>query len=179
MFSLEWFYDIFVGYKLTDEYNVDKARTQSKIDYYIFELTKEVGIMDRMYQNDEFVCEELNGLRIERVITCMSDDLGNVIILYLQVETLGWFDFFIDVGIAFMEKIEEIEEDDSYIYLDRTQELEVVGLRVKVIYCQSVESSCRLTIALDNGVNLILQSKDMSDYESDVELVIASSLLNF
>ncbi|SER18609.1 hypothetical protein [Myroides profundi] len=128
--------------------------------------------MERMYQNDEFVCVELNGLRIERVITCMSDECDNVIVLYLKVEALGWFDFFIDAGIAVMEKIKEIEEDDSYIYLDKSQELEVIGVRIKGIYCQSVESSCRLTIVLDNSVNLILQSIDMKDYESDVELLL-------
>ncbi len=128
--------------------------------------------MERMYQNDEFVCVELNGLRIERVITCMSDERDNVIVLYLKVEALGWFDFFIDAGIAVMEKIKAIEEDDSYIYLDKSQELKVIGVRIKGIYCQSVESSCRLTIVLDNSVNLILQSIDMKDYESNVELLL-------
>lgn len=125
-----------------------------------------------MYQDDEFVCVELNGLRIERVITCMSDERDNVIVLYLKVEALGWFDFFIDTGFAVMEKIKEIEKDDSYIYLDKTLELEVIGVRIKSIYCESVKSSCRLTITLENNTNLILQSKDMSDYDSDVELLL-------
>lgn len=128
--------------------------------------------MERMYQNDEFVCVELNGLRIERVITCMSDERDNVIILYLKVEALGWFNFFIDAGIAVMEKIKEIEEDDSYIYLDKSQELEAIGVKIKSIYCQPIKSSCRLTIALENNTNLILQSIDMKDYESDVELLL-------
>ncbi|MGM7551994.1 hypothetical protein [Myroides odoratimimus] len=128
--------------------------------------------MERMYQDDEFVCVELNGLRIERVITCMSDERDNVIVLYLKVEALGWFDFFIDAGIAVMEKIKEIEEDDSYVYPDKSQELEAIGVKIKGIYCQPIKSSCRLTIALENNTNLILQSKDMSDYESDVELLL-------
>jgi len=92
----------------------------------------------RLYQESEFVFDELNGLQIERLIICKNVEIQSPILIYLKVENKNWHQYFLDAGIGFWEnwdELDDIENDEHFDYIDSTEELKLNKKRILKIYC--------------------------------------------
>ena len=130
----------------------------------------------RIFQEDDFIFTEFDGLKLQKIVVCENPESKELVIVYLKVENHNWHQYFLDVGIGFWEDWNtidlEIEEDDSFNYIDKTLEFNLSGKIISKIWCEPEENNSRITIAFESGEKLILKTVDPEIFDSESELLI-------
>ena len=130
----------------------------------------------RLFQDYNFTFSGLNGLKLDKLVICADPETKKPIVVYIQVETNGWYKFFIEehfnFGVLFGVLAEEIQEnididmaDDSYDFIDYTEKLQLYGQVIKTIYCISENNSCKIVVDFMNGKNFILKTANFKPCE--------------
>lgn len=126
----------------------------------------------RLYQDNAFVVQELNGLKIEQIVVCQEINKEEPIIVYLKVEGKNWHQFFLDAGIGFWESWETFEKDEDYTYLDLTDKFALRGNKILAIYCCSDCHNSRIVLKIEGEKKLILKCIDPTIFDSSCELIL-------
>ncbi len=130
-----------------------------------------------IFQDNRFQFEAFNGLTLEQFITCEAKDSTNIILVYIKVEKNDWHQYFLDSGYGFWQNYEDIDptiaenRDEEYVYLDKGQELGLIGKKIKQIQCEPEQNNCRITIEFEQK-KIILKAINPADFDSDSELII-------
>ncbi|WP_448606845.1 hypothetical protein [Paenimyroides ceti] len=127
----------------------------------------------RIFQDDKFIFKGFDNLKIEKVIVVEVHETKMTCLVYIKAKNNNWHRFFLEYGFAVWENCNEetIEEDDSYDYIDKTNEFQVFNKLITKIYCEPVKNHCKVIIELENEDRLILQAKNPTDYESETEFI--------
>lgn len=127
----------------------------------------------RLYQDDNFIFTEFNGLKIERLIVCENPETKNPIIIYLKVENNNWHRYFLDTGFGCWENWEILDtDDDSYNYLDKTAEFNLFNKTIYKIWCAPHEHNSQIIIEFENNEKLILRTIEPKIFDSESELIL-------
>jgi len=127
----------------------------------------------RLYQDSEFIFDEFNGLKIERLIVCENTKAESILV-YLKVENRNWHQYFLDAGIGFWEnwdELDDIKDDELFKYIDSTQKFKLKGKKISKIYCKKDFKNSRIVIEFENDEELILKCVYPKILDSETELV--------
>ncbi len=128
----------------------------------------------RLHQDSEFVFDEFNGLKIERLILCENAKTSEPILIYLKVENRNWHQYFLDAGIGFWENWDElgdVEDDENFRYIDSTEKLKLHKKQISKIYCTADFNNSKIIIELENSEQLILKCVNPEVHDSKCELI--------
>ena len=128
----------------------------------------------RLYQDSEFIFDEFNGLKIERLIVCKNVETEDPILIYLKVKNRNWHQYFLDAGIGFWEnwdELDDIEDDDYFKYVDVTKKLKLNEKQISKIYCTKDSNNSKIIIELENKEQLILKCVNPKVFDSECELI--------
>ncbi|WP_281231420.1 hypothetical protein [Flavobacterium gelatinilyticum] len=130
----------------------------------------------RIFQDDTFLFTEFDGLKLQKLVVCENPETKEPVIVYLKVENHNWHQYFLDIGIGFWEDWNfdelEIEEDDSFSYIDKTSEFNLFERTIAKIWCEPEQNNSRITIAFESGEKLILKTTDPETFDSESLLLI-------
>ncbi|WP_163409310.1 hypothetical protein [Flavobacterium ajazii] len=130
----------------------------------------------RIFQEDNFIFTEFDGLKLQKLVVCENPESKEPVIVYLKVENYNWYQYFLDVGIGFWEDWNiidlEIEEDDSFNYIDKTLEFNLLEKTISKIWCEPEQNNSRITIVFESGEKLILKTLHPEIFDSESELLI-------
>ena len=127
----------------------------------------------RLYQESEFIFDEFNSLKIERLIVC-ENNKSEPILIYIKVKNRNWHQYFLDAGIGFWEnwdELEDIEDDDNFKYVDVTEKLNLKGKLIIKIHCSPDLNNSRIVIEFENNEKLILKCINPEIFDSECELI--------
>lgn len=128
----------------------------------------------RLFQDAEFVFDEFNGLKIERLIICQYIKTEEPIIIYLKVENRNWHQYFLDAGIGFWENwdtLNDVEDDEHYTYIDATEKLNLKGKQISKIECTKDVENAKIVVELENDEQLILKCVNPEVFDADCEFI--------
>ena len=126
----------------------------------------------RLHQDTNFVFTEFDGLKIEKLVLCESPVTKDCLIVYIKVKSHNWHQYFLDAGIGFWEDWDQtdIDDDEGFNYVDKTDEFDLNGKTVLKIYCEPDGKNSRIVIELDIGERLILQTVDGNIFDGRCKL---------
>lgn len=130
--------------------------------------------LQRLYQDDHFKMDEFNGQKIKQLIAVEVPETKSICLVYIKVENHYWHRFSLDTGFAVWENCGEQHidlEDDSYNYIDKATELNILDKEISEIVCEPIENHCQIKIQFSNSETIILKPVDFNDYESESELI--------
>ncbi len=128
----------------------------------------------RLFQDAEFVFDEFNGLKIERLIICQNTKTEEPILIYLKVENRNWHQYFLDAGIGCWgnwDELDAMEDDEHYTYIDATEKLNLKGKQILKIECSKDFANAKISIELENGEQLILKCVHPKVFDADCEFI--------
>ena len=133
----------------------------------------------QFYWLRNFTCEELAGLKLEKILVCKDLKTKDVIYIYLKILNNFWHKFFIDAGVGFWEnteiceyaKLEEDEEGECFEIKDFTNELDVKDKIISKIHCEPDYVNCKIIIELENKERIILKCKNSKIFDDKCELL--------
>ncbi len=127
----------------------------------------------RLYQESDFIFDEFDGLKIERLIVC-ENAKSEPILIYLKVENRNWHQYFLGAGIGFWEnwdELEDIEDDEQFKYIDSTEKLNLNGKHIYKISCTTDSNNSQIVIELENKEKLILKCVNPEIFDSECVLI--------
>ena len=132
--------------------------------------------IERIYQNDNFVFSDFNGLEMERLIVCEIPETKGVAVVFIKAKNRNWQRFFLDVGFGVWENLKELdEEEEGYNYIDKTGDFQLVGKKISKIWCEPDKINCRILITFETGEKLILRTIESECFDSESEFLILNS----
>lgn len=130
----------------------------------------------RLFQNQEFIFSGFDGQKIEKLIAVYDEPhCKNVVMVYLKVKNHLWHQFFLDIGIGFWENWEEneIEKDESFIYIDKTDDFQIKNKTIEKIWCEiDKNENSQINIKLTDGKQITLKTVCNAHSESEDKLEI-------
>lgn len=139
-------------------------------------------IRGALFQDNRFEFTDLNGLQLEKLISCEDQQSNDVIMVYIKVKNKEWHQFFLDVGYCFWQNYEDIDPTDEqnieqeYTYVNKSIEWKLLDATITKIYCVPEQNNCRITIEFDNKKMFILKTIEPQIFDSNCELLFISSL---
>ena len=133
-----------------------------------------MSITGRLFQDKNFQYNSLNGLKIEQLFLCKDAKNHDVVLVYLKAENTNWQNYFLDVGIAFWENWEDVdnmEDCEDFIYEDVTKSMELQQQTISKIYAEPDGNNSKIIIELKNQSQLVLQCKHPEINDSNCELI--------
>lgn len=134
-------------------------------------------MIGRLFQNQKFVFSDFNGQKIEQLVAVYDDShCKNVIMVYLKVKNHSWHQFFLDIGIGFWENWgeNEIETDDSFVYIDKTDDFQLKNKIIEKIWCDIDENeNSQICIKLTDGTQIVLKTVYNTHSQSEDKLEIS------
>ena len=126
----------------------------------------------RLYQGQNFEITRFNGLEIEKIIVCYDlDEIENVLGVYLKIKSKKWRYFFLDAGLGFWRKVEELELDGGFFYKTETNKLNLKNKPVLKIYCKPHYKNSKITIETsENYIHLQCKNPKLFD-DGNCEIV--------
>lgn len=126
----------------------------------------------RIFQDDNFLFTEFNGLKVEKLVVCENPETKDPIIVFLKVENNNWHQFFLDVGFGVWENWDKLDtQDDSYTYIEYTNKFELSDKKILKIYCEPDGINCQIIIEFEHNEKLILRTKEPALFETTSELI--------
>ncbi len=128
-----------------------------------------MNLKGRIFQGCEFEITQFNGLKIEKLTVCEKIKIT----VCIKIENKEW-QYFLDAGLGFFEiwnELVDMEDDDEYKYLEKTDELELRQKKILNIYCTKDFNNSKIIIELEKGEKLILKCKKPKLFDSDCELI--------
>jgi hypothetical protein len=127
----------------------------------------------RIFQDDNFVFTEFNGLKLQKVVVCENPETNEPILVYLKVENNYWHKYFLDAGIGFWETWNEIDidSDDGYNYIDKTNEFALFEKIISRIWCEPQQNNSQIIIEFESSEKLILRTVQPEIFDSESELL--------
>ncbi|CEN33443.1 hypothetical protein [Capnocytophaga cynodegmi] len=136
----------------------------------------------RLFQNQEFVFSDFNGQKIEQLIAVYNDShCKNVVMIYLKVKNHSWHQFFLDIGIGFWENWgeNEIEIDDSFTYIDKTNDFGIKNNIIEKIWCEiDTNDNSQINIKLTDGRQITLKTICNTHCKNEDRLEISNIIDN-
>lgn len=137
------------------------------------ELEKEFYFL-RNFEIKDFV-----NSKIEKIVVCEDLKTKNVVFVLLKVKNWNWQKYFLDAGAGFWidtEKsdyndLDDIEDDENFVFKDYTKELKVEESVISKIYCEPNDENCQIIIELENCKKIILRSINSKIFDSEIEIV--------
>ena len=130
----------------------------------------------RLYQDRDFEITHFNGLQIDKfIVSYDADEIEKILAIYLKIKSQKWQYFFLDAGLGFWEKLEELDIDDNlYLFKDETNRLELKNNLIHNIYCKPHGSNSRITIeTLEKTIHLQCKNPKLFD-DNNFEVVMES-----
>lgn len=130
-----------------------------------------------IFQDNHFVFTEFDGLKLEKIIVCENPETKEPILIFIKVENHNWHHFFLDIGYGFWQNYEEINPDeealldDSYNYIDKTEEYGLYQKKILKIWCEPVEKNCQIIIEFENKDQFILRTINPENWDEISEVV--------
>lgn len=142
----------------------------------IYTKLKKMNI-GRLFQDREFVFSGLNGQKLEQLVAVYDNfHCKNVVMVYLKAKNHSWHQFFLDMNIGFWENWEEneIETDDSFVYIDKTDEFQLKNKIIEKIWCDIDENeNSRICIKLTDSTQIVLKTVYDAHSQSEDKLEIS------
>ena len=137
------------------------------------ELEKEFHFL-RNFEIKDFV-----NSKIEKIVVCENLKTKNVVFVFLKVKNWNWQKYFLDAGAGFWvdtEKsdyndLDDIEDDENFVFKDYTKKLKVEESVISKIYCEPNDENCQIIIELENCKKIILKSINSKIFDSEIEIV--------
>ncbi|MBE8727491.1 hypothetical protein [Flavobacterium hungaricum] len=120
---------------------------------------------------------EFDGLKLKQLIVCQKTETKEPVILFLKIENQNWHEYFLDAGLVFwrnydeMEAEIEMEEEDAFCYVDKTNELDLFEKVISTIRCEADHNNSKLIIEFKSKEKLILQTITPEIFDSETELI--------
>lgn len=131
----------------------------------------------RLFQDREFVFSGLNGQKLEQLVAVYDDFYcKNVVMVYLKAKNYSWHQFFLDINIGFWENWgeNEIETDDSFVYIDKTDDFQLKNKIIEKIWCDIDENeNSQICIKLTDGTQIVLKTVYNAHSQSEDKLEIS------
>ncbi len=134
-----------------------------------------------MFQDKNFVFEDFNGLKLEKLVTCETPTDNDVVMVFIKVENNEWHQFFLDSGYGFWQNYENIDptlaknNDDEYNYIEKTLDFNITGKCITKIICEPNEVNSKINIAFETNEHLILRAINPKQFDSKSELVLTKN----
>ncbi|MFK7937235.1 MAG: hypothetical protein AB8G22_27215 [Saprospiraceae bacterium] len=129
----------------------------------------------RIHQDPTFVFSEFDGLKIQQLVVSQNRETKEPIIVFIKVEGKNWHQYFLDAGMGFWEDwdiaIVEDESDESYEYLDLTEQYAVRNQVISGVMCKKDQNNSKIVIALTDKSQLVLRCRNAHEFDSACELV--------
>ncbi|QSW91476.1 MULTISPECIES: hypothetical protein [Flavobacterium] len=130
----------------------------------------------RIFQDDNFIFTEFNGLKLEKLVVCENPETKEPILIYLKVENHNWHQYFLDAGFGVWENwnIIDIDNDDdeSFDYIDKTSDFDLSQKVISKIWCEPDQNNCKISIAFESNEILVLQTVHAEMFDSSSEILI-------
>ncbi|MDR6764106.1 hypothetical protein J2Y38_004335 [Flavobacterium sp. 2755] len=107
-----------------------------------------------------------------KLIVCEEPETQEPIVIYIKVENNNWHQYFLDAGLGFWQNWDEIDDDDDYNYIDRTNELEIFEKTISRIWCEPQQNNSQIIIQFENNEKLILRTVQPKIFDSKSELIL-------
>ena len=129
---------------------------------------------DSIIEDYNILLAEFDGSKLKQLIICENSETKEPLILYIKVENHNWHEYFLDAGLVFWRECEEIEteEDDTFIYVDKTNELGLFEKVISKIRCKPDQNNSKLIIEFKSGEKLVLQTITPEFFDSESELIL-------
>jgi hypothetical protein len=132
----------------------------------------------QFYWLRNFTCDELVGLKLEKILVCEDLKTKNVIYIYLKILDDFWQKFSLSAGAGFWEnteiceyaKLEEDENDEYFEIKDYTTELDVKDKVISKIHYEPNDDNCKIIIELENKERIILRCKNSKTFDDECEI---------
>ena len=103
----------------------------------------------------------------------------DVVFVYLKVKNWNWQKYFLDAGAGFWEDTEksdyndldDVEDDENFVFKDYTKKLKVEESVISKIYCEPNDENCQIIIELENYKKIILRSINSKIFDSEIEIL--------
>lgn len=125
-----------------------------------------------IFQDNNFTFTEFDNLKLLKLIVCEKPETQEPIVVYIKVENNNWHQYFLDAGLGFWQNWNEIDDDDDYNYIDRTNELEVFEKTISRIWCEPQQNNSQIIIQFENNEKLILRTVQPEIFDSESELLL-------
>ncbi len=115
----------------------------------------------RIFQDNNFIFKEFNGLKLEGLVSCENPETDDVVLVFIKVENHFWHRFFIDFGCGFWENWNEETpetDDEAYRYTDQMQQLKLFGKIIKHIECNPQDNGVKISIIFTDNTQFVLKS---------------------
>jgi hypothetical protein len=132
-----------------------------------------------LYQDNNFVFTEFNDLKLEKIVVCENPETKEPLIVYIKVQNKNWHQYFLDAGIGFWQNWDEIDTDDEYNYIDKTDEFELLNKIIDKIWCEPHENNSQITIGFKSNDKLVLRTVKPEIFDSESELIKLENDITF
>jgi len=124
-----------------------------------------------MHELNNFEVTQFNNLKLEKIIICEKPKTKAPVIVFLKIESNNWHEYFLDAGLGFWHHCDEIDTDDDYNYIDKTNEYGLLNKVIYKIWCESHENNSQIIIEFKSREKLILRTVKPKIFDSESELV--------
>jgi hypothetical protein len=121
----------------------------------------------RLYQDQHFEVTELKGKKLQTYLICKDIDYPyDVLMICILTKGNECYRCFLDAGISFIEKLENLEDDNELIYEDITAKYQLKDKEIKRVYSKCDGENSKIIFEIGTH-KFILQCVDPSHFDDE------------
>ena len=124
-----------------------------------------------IFQDNNFIFAEFDGLKLLKLVVCEQPETKEPVVIFIKVENNNWHQYFLDAGLGFWQSWNEIDYDEYYNYVDKTDEFQLFEKVILKIWCAPQQNNSQIIIEFESNEKLILRTTQPEIFDSETELI--------